>query len=63
MKVKDFIKKVNGHLVEVPVILSGADGKTREAVSFDFSGYSFEEQDRMIVNIGLFKDKVVVNYK
>lgn len=64
MKVKDFIKKVNGHTQAIPVILRDANSlKEREAESFDISGYPFKEADKTVINIDLFENKIIVNYK
>lgn len=64
MKVKEFLKKVNGHTVKLPVILEDVNtGKRREAVSFDFAGYYSNEQDKTIHGIHILTDKVLVYYK
>lgn len=64
MKVKDILNKINGHTLQLPVVLREASGgEERQAVSFDFSGYYYPERDRTVKTMHVFKDKVVIYYK
>lgn len=64
MKVKDFLKKVNYASAKTDVYLAeGVTGKQRKAVSFDFNGYFFPEEDRTVASISLLENKVIVYYK
>ena len=64
MKVKDFVKKVNGASAKLPVYFQkGIDGVPRKADSFDYSDYYYDEADRTIASISLMEDKVIVYYK
>lgn len=64
MKVKDFLKKVNPSVLDVPVILRNI--KTwdeRKAWGKDFSDGYFKEMDNTVVTINIASTGVHVLYK
>lgn len=65
MKVKELLKKINSNTASLPVYIEdiGKSHTARRAESFDFNGYYFEEADKTVAQIGIFKDKIVVFYK
>ena len=64
MKVKELMKKINYGTAKIPVYYQeGISGEPRKAESFDYAGYSFEEQDKTVCSIDLRPDKIVVYYK
>lgn len=64
MKVKDFVKKVNYKSSKLPVYTQeGIYGEPRKIISFDYSGYPFDEQDRTVTTISILEDKIIVYYK
>lgn len=65
MKVKEFLKKVNYATCALPVYLESVKDPDcrREAFSWDFAGYHFDEQDRTVASIEVRNDKIVVLFK
>lgn len=64
MKVKEFLKKVNYATLQMPVILESINTyESREAVSFNFNGYPFPEENKTVHGIHIRSNKVVVYYK
>lgn len=64
MKVKEVLRKINYGAAQLPVYLQeGAFGPKRKAVSFDYNGYYFDEQDYTLNSISIRKDHIVIHYK
>lgn len=65
MKVKELLKKVNYATCALPIYLKSVEdpGVKREAFSWDFAGYHFDEQDRTVASIDVQNDKLVILFK
>lgn len=64
MKVKEFMRKVNAITLKVPVYLKNAETfECREAESWDFGDYYYDEKDRTVKSIDIQPTGITVYYK
>jgi hypothetical protein len=64
MKVKDFLKKVNPSVLDVPVMLLNVKTwEERKAWGLDFSDGYYKEMDNTVVTVNISSTGVYVMYR